>query len=271
MKNKKNIYFITILLILSFSSFTYAEKSKSLWERLSEETTEIQKTELVYIDNTILHSYKNHLGTWNQIYNYSQAMFYSKKNNVAIEEIISINNITNNIWSGWVFVPYSSQIIEELNKQSNNRISIYLNKEKLLWPIAGSRITSHMGQRWGKNHSGIDIAAGVGTVVLAAQDGEVIESSFNVGGYGVSIIIKHQFGYVTRYAHLQSALVKPGTVVKKGQIIAYSGNTGHSTGPHLHFEVQANGIILNPESFLPSFDEITTLTSSQIKTVNKPY
>ena len=107
--------------------------------------------------------------------------------------------------------------------------------------------------RWGGTyHRGVDIAADSGSIVLAAQGG-VVTKTGSRGGYGIVVSIQHEEGYTTSYAHLSDHLVRTGDQVRKGQIIALSGNSGRSTGPHLHFEVECGSIVLDPEDFLPAF------------------
>ena len=117
-----------------------------------------------------------------------------------------------------------------------------------LRPSYGS-ISSRFGSRWGEQHTGLDFACPVGTNVYAADDGTVTFTGWG-GGYGNMIKIDHANGYVTYYAHCSSLLVSAGQTVSKGDVIALSGNTGRSTGPHLHFEVRANGVPVNPESYI---------------------
>lgn len=107
------------------------------------------------------------------------------------------------------------------------------------WPIPGAYyITSYVGWRWGRMHKGIDIGADEYTPVIAAEAGEVIICTYDTGGYGYYIAINHGNGYITLYGHLNEQLVSVGQRVSRGQRIALSGNTGGSTGPHLHFEVR---------------------------------
>ena len=110
----------------------------------------------------------------------------------------------------------------------------------------GMRIHPISGQH--KMHKGIDIAIPVGTKVNSSMDG-VVKFSGNLKHYGNTIIIKHQNGFETVYAHLDKAMVTKGQRVFKDQEIATSGNTGRSTGPHLHFEVRKNGDAINPLEF----------------------
>ncbi|HWW87093.1 MAG TPA: M23 family metallopeptidase [Vicinamibacterales bacterium] len=98
-------------------------------------------------------------------------------------------------------------------------------------------------------HQGIDISADKGTPVLATADG-LVESASYSGDYGNLIVLKHQFGLSTRYAHLSAFGVKPGQRVKRGEVIGFVGSTGRSTGAHLHYEITANGRLLNPLQLL---------------------
>ena len=96
------------------------------------------------------------------------------------------------------------------------------------------------------NHKGVDIVNRIGTPILATADGVVIYSKYNWSGYGKLIKIKHFNGYETRYAHLNRIYVKNGDRVKKGNVIGELGNTGKSTGPHLHYEIRYNNRPKNP-------------------------
>lgn len=97
-------------------------------------------------------------------------------------------------------------------------------------------------------HEGLDYSAAVGTPVYATGDGRVTEAGWS-SGYGLSVDINHDFGYLTRYAHLSEILVKPGQEVHRGDLIGKVGNTGKSTGPHLHYEVRLNGQPQNPVNY----------------------
>lgn len=119
-------------------------------------------------------------------------------------------------------------------------------------PVKTNVITSHFGwrQRFGRNHYGIDLAASVGDTIYAAFDGKVRLEKFNRGGYGFYVVIRHNNGIETLYAHLSRFLVKENATVKCGQPIALSGNTGRSTGPHLHFEMRYMGKAMDPEKLV---------------------
>ncbi|NJN81147.1 MAG: peptidoglycan DD-metalloendopeptidase family protein [Caldilineaceae bacterium] len=115
------------------------------------------------------------------------------------------------------------------------------------WPTAGS-----IGQKFWSGHPAIDIGAWTGAPVAAADGGYVAVATggWN-GGYGNHVIIDHGNGFVTLYAHLNSIFVRPGENVSRGEHIGSVGNTGNSTGPHLHFEIRYQGVQRNPFSYLP--------------------
>lgn len=134
------------------------------------------------------------------------------------------------------------------------------NNEKLaaipsIYPSIG-RVTSTFGirrdpfTRRSTFHNGLDIANRIGTPVYATATGYVVQSRRN-GGHGKQIIINHRNGIKTSYSHLSELLIEEGDKVEKGQLIAYMGNTGRSTGPHLHYEVWLRGKPVNPSEYLP--------------------
>jgi len=138
-------------------------------------------------------------------------------------------------------------------------------------------VTSKFG--WRKNplkpykkefHAGIDLRAKVGTPVYAAADGivELARKNYKLG-FGKLVILDHEFGFKTFYAHLHRVLVKTGQFVKKGDLIAYSGNTGYSNGPHLHYEIRYIGVPLDPKPFmswkLKNYEQIFKKTKKKVK------
>ncbi len=118
-----------------------------------------------------------------------------------------------------------------------------------VWPTYGGRITSYYGPRWGRMHEGIDFGVSTGSTVVASSAGRVTSAGWN-GGYGYCIVIQHPDGTQTLYAHLSKVLVSYGEYVDQGEKIALSGNTGNSTGPHLHFEIIVGGSPRNPLNYL---------------------
>jgi murein DD-endopeptidase MepM/ murein hydrolase activator NlpD len=120
---------------------------------------------------------------------------------------------------------------------------------KLAWPLRGV-LYGRYGVRSGRRHDGIDLSAPEGTSIGAAAPGTVIYAG-EQAGYGSIVILRHQGGLVTLYAHCSALLVDEGATVKAGQSIARVGQTGRSTGPHLHFEVREGTRPRNPLLFLP--------------------
>ena len=248
-------YYITFFLLIGF---LYGEKHLLLLEKLQKVVFNIQRAELVYIDNNFIQTYKNDIGIWKKISNKQQIDELAKYYHTTIEAIKKMSDKQENIDDIWIFIPYNEKMIASIQSLGMRRRSIFIDKNQLLWPIEGRPMTNKIVQGFFKPlHRGIDIAVRTGAPVLAAHDGTIIKIENNIGGHGNSILIQHPSGYTTHYAHLQtSSLIPIGTKVKKGQTIAFSGNSGDSTGPHLHFEIQVNGIILNPEKFLSSTESI---------------
>ena len=120
-----------------------------------------------------------------------------------------------------------------------------------IWPAKGV-VSSPYGLRWGGSdfHPGIDIANDMGTPIRATADGVVSIAGWNSGGYGNMVDIDHGNGVMTRYGHASYVVVSAGQQVKRGQIIAYMGSTGFSTGPHVHYEVRINGQAVDPSGYL---------------------
>ncbi|CAM4218962.1 M23 family metallopeptidase [Paenibacillus alkaliterrae] len=114
-------------------------------------------------------------------------------------------------------------------------------------PVAGARLTSKFGQRWGRMHNGVDF---VGNKSILASDTGVVEFVGTKTGLGKTIIINHKNGFKTVYGHLSAYSVSKGNIVEKGEKIGTMGSTGNSTGVHLHFEVHKNGVIQNPLKYL---------------------
>lgn len=116
-------------------------------------------------------------------------------------------------------------------------------------PIYGGVKTSNYGWRWGRMHKGVDWGVPVGTTVFASSAGTVVRADYN-GAYGNCVLISHPDGRMTRYAHCSKLLVSVGQYVEQGETIALSGNTGRSTGPHLHFEIIINGSPVDPLKYI---------------------
>ena len=122
-----------------------------------------------------------------------------------------------------------------------------------VWPCPGFYyISSYVGPRWGRTHNGLDIAGGsiYGKPIVAARAGTVIDAGWNSGGYGNYVMINHGDGFITIYGHMSSVAASNGQSVSAGQVIGYVGNSGRSTGPHLHFEVRLNGSVEDPLDYV---------------------
>jgi murein DD-endopeptidase MepM/ murein hydrolase activator NlpD len=150
----------------------------------------------------------------------------------------------------------------DFEKSNYTEIAINLEKNKQLYsaipaikPCEGTVAYHGFGKRMHpilnriRMHEGIDIVANVGTAVYSSGKGKVVFTGYK-GSYGLTVEIDHGFGYKTLYAHLSKALVKKGVNVSRGDLIAKTGNTGLSTGPHLHYEVEHNGIKHDPIQFI---------------------
>lgn len=123
------------------------------------------------------------------------------------------------------------------------------SKPTYMFPVTNWNVTSNFGYRWGRLHAGTDVGVPIGTTVRASRGGQVITAGW-LGGYGNCVIIDHGDGVATRYGHLSEVTVSVGQYVDQGQQIALSGNTGRSTGPHLHFEIRINGEAVDPLPYL---------------------
>ena len=130
-------------------------------------------------------------------------------------------------------------------------------------------MTSPFGQRGSSFHEGLDLRAPLGTPIVAAQGGTVIYAGSRIRGYGRMVVISHLNGVTTIYAHQSRIFVRKGQRVKQGQRIGLSGNTGHSTGPHLHFEVRKGVAALDPLRVMPTVQRASTDENAQSRNRNR--
>ena len=159
------------------------------------------------------------------------------------------------------------RLTEELKKQQEEGTgtggggtnSGVTSTDRFLWPAAPGRVTSLFGTRlhpiynYYRTHNGIDIGPGYGTNIYASENGTVIVSGYDAGGYGNYVVLSHSGGYTTLYAHMSQRLVSVGEVVSQGDVIGLVGSTGASTGPHLHFEIMLNGVRKNPLDYFTGY------------------
>jgi len=143
-----------------------------------------------------------------------------------------------------------------------------------MWPVEG-RVGSSFGEREdpfngeGKFHSGVDIEAPYGTPVHAAADGEATGESMGAG-YGRQVVLNHGHDLLTVYGHLSAVAVVPGQHVVRGQVIGYVGQSGHATGPHLHYEVRVHNVPVNPHKYLRStYTQVAEFESSEAGSAGK--
>lgn len=135
---------------------------------------------------------------------------------------------------------------------ANDDIKYYYDSAPsvLQWPVTtGGTVTSEFGPRWGRNHNGMDIACSMYTPIVACEKGTVVKtgSDNSMGNY---VMVDHGGGMTTIYMHNSEVVVSVGQEVARGQLVAYSGNTGFSTGPHCHIGVRVNGSYVNPRQYL---------------------
>lgn len=124
------------------------------------------------------------------------------------------------------------------------------SRPEFAFPLSNPRISDVYGPRWGRMHWGMDFSCSIGTDVMASAGGTVVEAAYR-SDYGYTVVIAHDNGMETRYAHMSCLLVSEGNAVSQGDVIGLSGNTGDSTGPHLHFEIiDSAGNRINPADYL---------------------
>jgi murein DD-endopeptidase MepM/ murein hydrolase activator NlpD len=140
------------------------------------------------------------------------------------------------------------------------------SQARFRWPVETPRVTSLFGKRWGRPHEGIDLTAPIGTPVLAAGGGEVVYSGNAVRGYGNMVVLKHDADLMTVYAHNSVLFVKVGDRVQVGQRVALSGQSGHATGPHVHFEVRKAQVPRDPLPYLPELRTVAPWRSQRERT-----
>ena len=148
----------------------------------------------------------------------------------------------------------ANEILITLDQMNSYRIAV--EKMPLAMPVKSAfRYTSGYGRRWGRAHEGIDMAGPTGTPIFATGDGVVIFAGWQ-RGYGNLIKIQHELGTETRFGHLSKIRVKVGQKVSRGARIGDMGNTGRSTGSHLHYEVRVNGRAVDPMSFIKAAQNV---------------
>lgn len=164
-----------------------------------------------------------------------------KVDTLALQKLINTENLESpaaDLYDEWNNV-YA-------HKAKNVPDSFRISLRNFCMPTVSRVVTSNFGFRWGRQHKGIDIKVYIGDTIRAAFSGKVRMVKYNPGGYGKYIVIRHPNGLETIYGHLSKQLVSEDQEVRAGDVIGLGGNTGRSTGSHLHFETRLCGLALNP-------------------------
>lgn len=151
----------------------------------------------------------------------------------------------------WVFVKTNVGFSQFFNSPTvDDEPYDFKDTGRFLWPVPSSkRISSFFGKRGSRHHDGIDIPGAKGSSIVASDSGQVVFSGW-MRGYGKIIVLKHNGNYHTVYGHNDKLIVSKGEKVNRGQVIAHLGNTGRSTGPHLHFEIRKNNKVRDPANYM---------------------
>ena len=179
------------------------------------------------------------------------AQLYNTKQNVLVEASTGVKQVVAN-----VTYKNGEEISRDIVSETVKKEAVAKVMEigtavppTYIKPINGGTLSSTFGMRWGTMHKGVDWSCSIGTDVMASCNGTVIQAGW-VNGYGNCITLQHSDGKCTRYGHLSQILVSYGQTVSQSEVIALSGNTGNSTGPHVHFEIIVDGIQVNPFTYL---------------------
>lgn len=152
---------------------------------------------------------------------------------------VDLHNPAGEIYSTW---DHTSALIAPGVMPPNFKVDL----RGFAMPTPSRKITSKFGPRWGRQHKGLDIKVYIGDTIYAAFDGKVRIVKYNAGGWGYYVVLRHPNGLETLYGHLSKQLVKEDEIVRAGQPIGLGGNSGASTGSHLHFETRLLGTAINP-------------------------
>ncbi len=202
---------------------------------------------------------KELVGVWYTVQAGDSLELIAQRHKVAVSDIVEINGIIDpsRISVGQPLFLYGVEtLMARLDKTSKKKRKRRKRRSRgglqLVWPLKKGVLTSGYGPRGRRVHKGIDLAAKPGTPIFAVADGTVIYSDNKQRGYGNLVIVEHEGRTVSVYAHNRRNLVDEGDRVGQGSPIAEVGNTGRSTGPHLHFELRVKGRAVNPLDYLPA-------------------
>jgi len=176
----------------------------------------------------------------------------AKENHLSLKDLQEMNPDAHP--GQWLFVPNKVGFLPFLNNTVVVGDYSHLGEGEYAWPVPSHRkVSSNFGSRWGRKHEGIDIPAPKGTPIVATAAGRVKYSGSKVRGYGNMIVLEHPGKVFSIYAHNSKNLVKVGKQVKRGQMIGRVGNTGRSTGPHLHFEIRVRDRARDPARYIGQY------------------
>ncbi len=193
-------------------------------------------------------------GVWYRVVAGDTVEGIARRTGVPAADIIEANGLVNpdRIEVGQRLFLYGLKRLLKHRPTASRAASPSADAPPWQWPVSTGVVSSGFGQRWGRLHAGLDIAADEGTPVFAAAAGEVVYAADSDGGYGQLVILKHGENWATVYAHLSAILIDEGGEVMQGAPIAEVGSTGRSTGPHLHFEMRRDGEPVDPIELLPN-------------------
>jgi murein DD-endopeptidase MepM/ murein hydrolase activator NlpD len=169
-------------------------------------------------------------------------------------DVAAFDSSTAGIGSGTGVAERDKQVADRANRSTTRTTSLQVGQQpgQDIWLLplrTGYDVSSPFGARWGTLHPGVDLTAVEGTRYFSVAEGTVILARYN-GGYGYNVMVQHADGVVVVYGHSSKLLVKEGQHVVAGQLLGLTGNTGFSTGPHLHFEIRVGGRPIEPLAFM---------------------
>ena len=164
----------------------------------------------------------------------------------AVDSVMLQQLIINEVWESPANDLYEEWSNDYTHAPANLPDSFRVNLRGFCMPTDNRVVTSNFGYRWGRQHKGLDIKVYIGDTIRAAFDGKVRIVRYEPRGYGKYVVIRHPNGLETYYGHLSKQLVSENQEVRAGEVIGLGGNTGRSTGSHLHFETRLGGVALNP-------------------------
>lgn len=180
----------------------------------------------------------------------------AKNYGITVDELKIANPGKSFKGKEWIFIPSKVGIAYFLKDTYVVEDYRGLGTGRFLWPVPHFyKVSSHFGPRGRKHHDGIDVPAPRGTPIVAVDTGVVIYSDDGIRGYGNMIVLAHGDDIFTVYAHNRKNKVDKGDRVERGEVIAEVGNTGRSTGPHLHFEIRVKNKVKNPARYLSATEE----------------